>query len=137
MLPPPRSRTEAEERRRSWWVVFLADRYLASTTGWPSLVDETHIRTHLPGTEGAFCVPPTPFAGSLDQLRLGGRLSPFAIRILAAGELLHTLDHCAHHHLRPPGPRPEGCSLSLRAPILALSCRRGNVANAGQASGCV
>ena len=42
-LPPARSWIEAEERRRTWWVVFLADRYLTSATGWPSLIDERHV----------------------------------------------------------------------------------------------
>lgn len=49
-LPPARNEMEAEERRRTWWVVFLADRYLTTTTGWPSLVDERHVSTRNPGT---------------------------------------------------------------------------------------
>jgi len=44
-LPPAKTCVEAEERRRTWWVVFLADRYLTATTGWPSLVDERHVST--------------------------------------------------------------------------------------------
>lgn len=44
-LPPPRNMLEAEERRRTWWVVFLADRFLTATTDWPSLVDEDLVST--------------------------------------------------------------------------------------------
>ncbi|KAK0732265.1 hypothetical protein B0H67DRAFT_96433 [Lasiosphaeris hirsuta] len=101
-LPPPRNRIEAEERRRAWWVVFLADRFLACTTGWPSLIDERHVYTNLPSTEEVFTDNtenpyPTPLSGGLDILKQGqgGLLSPFAMRILAANELLHALDHSA------------------------------------------
>jgi len=114
-LPSPRNRVEAEERRRTWWVVFLADRYLASTTGWPSLVDEQHIRTHLPCSEEAFAAGvedarSTPYAQGLELLRLGrddDRLSSFAIRILAANSLLQALDHAAHHHHHHHHRRPR------------------------------
>lgn len=43
-LAPSRSWVETEERRRTWWVIFMADRYLSSTTGWPSLIDERLVR---------------------------------------------------------------------------------------------
>jgi hypothetical protein len=103
-LPPPRHWIEGEERRRTWWVVFLADRYLTSITGWPSLVDERHIRTNLPATEESFAVgtdePPISLRNGLRVLEQGRgtQLSPFAIRILAANELLHALDHGGSHH---------------------------------------
>lgn len=103
-LPPPRSWIEVEERRRTWWVVFLADRYLSSTTGWPSLVDERHVRTHLPSTEESFAAgttndPLIPLAKGLEQLEQGrgAQLSPLATRILAANELLHALDNNPQH----------------------------------------
>lgn len=102
-LPPPRNCFEAEERRRTWWVVFLADRYLTSITGWPSLIDERHIRTNLPSTEESFSVgadeTPVPLSQGLRALEDGrvSQISPLATRILAANELLHTLDHTAHH----------------------------------------
>ena len=47
-LPSPVSYIEAEERRRAWWIVFLADRYLTATTGWPSLIDERHVSPTVP-----------------------------------------------------------------------------------------
>ena len=110
-LPPPRDYIEAEERRRAWWVVFLADRYLASTTGWPSLIDERHVSVHLPSAEDAFASGTknpyaTPLSNGLGRLEqgLGEHLSPFAIRILAANELLHALDHSSH--VPPPPPAP-------------------------------
>jgi hypothetical protein len=103
-LPPPRNWIEAEERRRTWWVVFLADRFLTSTTGWPSLIDERHIRTNLPSNEESFSagIPnnhPTPLSNGLHELEQGrgAQLSPIATRILAVNELLHALDHSANH----------------------------------------
>lgn len=109
-LPPPRNHIEAEERRRAWWVVFLADRYLTSTTGWPSLIDERHISVPLPSAENTFAdgspnPHPVPLSEGLRRLEqgLGEQLSPFAIRILAANELLHALDHCSE----APPPVPD------------------------------
>ncbi|KAK4233570.1 fungal-specific transcription factor domain-containing protein [Achaetomium macrosporum] len=102
-LPPPSDPIEAEERRRTWWVVFMADRFLTTTTGWPSLVDERRIRTNLPSTEEAFAAGtanphPTPLSAGLRRLEQGrgDQLSPFALRLLAANELLHALDHTAN-----------------------------------------
>ncbi|KAK4104399.1 hypothetical protein N658DRAFT_541196 [Parathielavia hyrcaniae] len=94
----------AEERRRTWWVTFMADRFLSSITGWPSLVKERHVRNNLPSTEEAFTwginteAPVTlPEALRVLQQQSGAQPFPFAIRILAANELLHALDHTAHH----------------------------------------
>lgn len=98
-LPKPRNGIEAEERRRTWWVVFLADRYLTSTTGWPSLIDERHIQTNLPSTEESFAAGADETAGALAkglqelEQGQGTSISSLAIRILAANELLHVLDH--------------------------------------------
>ncbi|KAK4121184.1 hypothetical protein N657DRAFT_648005 [Parathielavia appendiculata] len=103
-LPRPRTWIEAEERRRTWWVAFMADRFLSSITGWPSLIKERHVRTTLPSTEEAFIwgiknEAPIPLSKALRALQQqsGAQPSPFAIRILAANELLHVLDHTAHH----------------------------------------
>ncbi|GAB1311575.1 hypothetical protein MFIFM68171_01785 [Madurella fahalii] len=109
-LLPPRNPIEAEERRRTWWVVFLADRFLASITGWPSLIDERRIRTNLPCTEESFRAgtsdePPVPLSKGLHELELGrgAQISPLAVRLLAANELLHALDHCAQHRFADDG----------------------------------
>ncbi|KAK0740161.1 hypothetical protein B0T18DRAFT_470723 [Schizothecium vesticola] len=111
-LPPPRSYVEAEERRRTWWVVFMADRYLTSTTGWPSLIDERHVRTNLPSAEPVFASGtenpyPTSLSDGLGRLEqgLGEQISPFAIRILAANELLHALGHSAEGSVQDPSGR--------------------------------
>ena len=42
-VPGARGVIASEERRRMWWVVFLADRFLTSTTGWPSLINERYV----------------------------------------------------------------------------------------------
>ncbi|KAL2201934.1 hypothetical protein CC79DRAFT_1315584 [Sarocladium strictum] len=103
-LPQPRNFMEAEERRRTWWIVFLADRFLTATTGWPSLVDERLIQTNLPSTEEAFNTGVQPksacsLADGLYEVQKGRstKLSSLSLRILAANELLHSLDHTLHH----------------------------------------
>jgi hypothetical protein len=39
-LPAPRDWTEREERRRTFWMVFCADRYASIGTGWAHRLDE-------------------------------------------------------------------------------------------------
>jgi hypothetical protein len=43
-LPPPKDWTEREERRRTFWVAFCADRYASIGTGWPMTIDERDVR---------------------------------------------------------------------------------------------
>ena len=38
-IPPPRDWCEAEERRRTFWTVFILDRQESSTTDWFILID--------------------------------------------------------------------------------------------------
>ena len=42
-LPPPRDWTEREERRRTFWQAFCADRYASIGTGWPMCIDEKDV----------------------------------------------------------------------------------------------
>jgi hypothetical protein len=35
---------ELEERRRTWWVIFICDRFICATTGWPAQIDENDVR---------------------------------------------------------------------------------------------
>lgn len=53
-LPPPRDWTEAEERRRTFWLAFCEDRYASIGTGWPMTIEEKDILTNLPSSEEAF-----------------------------------------------------------------------------------
>jgi hypothetical protein len=53
-LPPARDETELEERRRTFWVCFGADRFASVGTGWPMSIDEADITTKLPGDEASF-----------------------------------------------------------------------------------
>ncbi|KAG8626088.1 hypothetical protein KVT40_006489 [Elsinoe batatas] len=53
-LPPPRDWTDKEERRRTFWLCFTADRFASIGTGWPMTIDENDIRTHLPADDEAF-----------------------------------------------------------------------------------
>jgi hypothetical protein len=42
-LPPPKDWTEREERRRTFWMAFCADRYASIGTGWPMSIDERDV----------------------------------------------------------------------------------------------
>ncbi|KAF4549547.1 Fungal specific transcription factor domain-containing protein 68 [Elsinoe fawcettii] len=53
-LPPPRDWTDKEERRRTFWMCFTADRFASIGTGWPMTIDENDIRTNLPSDDNAF-----------------------------------------------------------------------------------
>ncbi|KAK9487961.1 hypothetical protein V1527DRAFT_458974 [Lipomyces starkeyi] len=53
-LPPPSDWIEVEERRRTFWCAFCADRYASVGTGWPLIVDEIDIATNLPASDAAF-----------------------------------------------------------------------------------
>ncbi|PNS19846.1 hypothetical protein CAC42_7813 [Sphaceloma murrayae] len=53
-LPPPRDWTDKEERRRTFWLCFTADRFASIGTGWPMTIDEADIRTNLPSSTEAF-----------------------------------------------------------------------------------
>ncbi|EWC48393.1 hypothetical protein DRE_02162 [Drechslerella stenobrocha 248] len=53
-IPPPKDWTELEERRRTFWHAFCTDRYASIGTGWPMMIDEKDIMTHLPASDEAF-----------------------------------------------------------------------------------
>lgn len=42
-LLPPKDWTEREERRRTFWMAFCADRYASIGTGWPMTVEEKDV----------------------------------------------------------------------------------------------
>jgi hypothetical protein len=42
-LPPPKDWTEREERRRTFWMIFCADRYASIGTGWAHRLDERDV----------------------------------------------------------------------------------------------
>ncbi|KAL3297051.1 binuclear zinc transcription factor [Colletotrichum asianum] len=45
LLSPPRDWVEAEERRRTWWVIYCSDRLVCGSTGWPAMINE-HDSSH-------------------------------------------------------------------------------------------
>ena len=56
ILPPASTPTEKEERRRTFWAIFLLDRYLSVSTGWPLQFRDDEIRTRLPCLDEEFQV---------------------------------------------------------------------------------
>jgi len=39
----PRDWIEMEERRRTWWVIYVADRLVSATSGLPALIDDRQV----------------------------------------------------------------------------------------------
>lgn len=46
-IQPPRDWTDKEERRRTFWAAYCADRYASIGTGWPMMIEEKDVR-HVP-----------------------------------------------------------------------------------------
>ncbi|KAL6416052.1 hypothetical protein AUP68_00261 [Ilyonectria robusta] len=93
-LQPPRDYFEAEERRRTWWVVFCSDRFVSGITSWPALINDKDIETRLPASDEAFDMgtnEPTPWLR--DALRGTVSYSPFAGKVLTAHTFYRTLEH--------------------------------------------
>ncbi|EEU33938.1 uncharacterized protein NECHADRAFT_55833 [Fusarium vanettenii 77-13-4] len=86
---------ELEERRRTWWVLFIADRLVCGTTGLPLCIDERETSTLLPTTEEAFAEGRRELTETLESalsLRSVGQ-SILTIRVIAALFFQHTLEH--------------------------------------------
>lgn len=70
-LPPARSWSEREERRRVFWNIFLMDRFCSIATGWNFSLTSADVRMRLP-CEGALweagqpLATPTPYFGVAD-----------------------------------------------------------------------
>ncbi|KAF4981973.1 hypothetical protein FZEAL_2319 [Fusarium zealandicum] len=94
-LPPPRDWCEQEERRRTLWAVFCADKNTSSTTGWPTLMDAQRISTLLPASEEAFQLGIEEPSTKLTQVLSGNKseYSSYACRILATHLFHESLDH--------------------------------------------
>ncbi|GKT55759.1 binuclear zinc transcription factor [Colletotrichum tofieldiae] len=88
-------RSEAEERRRTWWVIYCSDRLVSGTTGWPVIINEQDISTRLPASETAFESgveeKTSPFTSSSHQE--GQVFSSFAGRVLAASLFQRAYQH--------------------------------------------
>lgn len=107
LLPSPRDWTEAEERRRTWWVIYCSDRLVSGSTGWPALINEQdvglsdhcwevlqvkplltcqQIQTRLPSSEKAFEEGLEEHTSHLTSIlhQEGQNFSAFAGRVLAA-----------------------------------------------------
>ncbi|KAH7313503.1 hypothetical protein B0I35DRAFT_435338 [Stachybotrys elegans] len=91
-LPPARDWCELEERRRTFWVVFNADRSTSATTEWPLLIDWKRIQTRLPASDEAFQAGfEEPTMTLREGLRAQARSSsPFANRLMA----VHLFQQC-------------------------------------------
>ena len=52
--PYPTDPVRREEYRRSFWAVFILDKFESATVGWRSIVDEAYLRVLLPCDELSF-----------------------------------------------------------------------------------
>ncbi|KAH7142910.1 binuclear zinc transcription factor [Dactylonectria estremocensis] len=109
LVPPPQYWFEAEERRRTWWVLYCSDRLVSGTTGLPTMINEQDISTRLPASEAAFETGieeiTSPLTNTLHQE--GQNFSSFAGRVLAASLFHQTFQHSiqALPDNSPPDPR--------------------------------
>ncbi|KAL0939654.1 binuclear zinc transcription factor [Colletotrichum truncatum] len=95
LLAPPADWVEAEERRRTWWVIYCSDRLVCGSTGWPAMIDERDLHTRLPASENAFetgSEEPTSYLTSVLHQE-GQGFSPFAGRVLATSLFYQTFQH--------------------------------------------
>lgn len=115
-LPPYREWAEAEEMRRTWWVIYCSDRLTCASTGWPTMIREqdvwlktpqraqsscsrmltrSQIETRLPSSEEAFKAGveehTSPLTSILDLE--GQNLSALAARVLAATHFHQAFQH--------------------------------------------
>ncbi|KAL2883127.1 hypothetical protein SGCOL_001315 [Colletotrichum sp. CLE4] len=95
LLPPPRDWSEAEERRRTWWVIYCADRLVSGSTGWPVMINQQDISTHLPASDTAFETGVKEQASPLTSILLqeGRDFSAFAGRVLAVASFFQAFQH--------------------------------------------
>ncbi|EXF74016.1 binuclear zinc transcription factor [Colletotrichum fioriniae PJ7] len=95
LLPPPRDWSEAEERRRTWWVIYCSDRLVSGSTGWPVMINQQDITTHLPASETAFETGVEEQTSPLTSILLqeGRDFSAFAGRVLAAASFFQAFQH--------------------------------------------
>ncbi|KAH8799769.1 hypothetical protein F5884DRAFT_686650 [Xylogone sp. PMI_703] len=109
-IPPARDWTELEERRRTFWMTFCADRLISSTTGWPLLINYRDvgefIHTLLPASEEAFQSGFEEKTCSLTEALKpnASSYSPFAGKILASHLFQTNLEHSFNSQ---PDDNPE------------------------------
>ncbi|KAK1638757.1 hypothetical protein BDP81DRAFT_514203 [Colletotrichum phormii] len=84
LIPPPRDWSEAEERWRT-----------CGSTGWPVMINQQDITTHLPASDTAFETGVEEQASPLTSILLqeGRDFSAFAGRVLAAASFFQTFQH--------------------------------------------
>ncbi|PGH17460.1 hypothetical protein AJ79_01060 [Helicocarpus griseus UAMH5409] len=69
-LPATHNWTEAEERRRVFWVIFLLDRFCSVTTGWNTSLTSDDVHRRLPADGGLWAkeeAVTTPYFGIWDK----------------------------------------------------------------------
>ncbi|KZL80424.1 binuclear zinc transcription factor, partial [Colletotrichum incanum] len=95
LLPPPEDWSEAEERRRTWWVIYCSDRLVSGTTGWPVIINDQDISTRLPASDTAFDSGVEEDASPLTSTahKEGQNFSSFAGRVLAASLFQRAYQH--------------------------------------------
>lgn len=102
-----------DEKRRTFWCVYLLDKYCAVGTGWPAGVRESEIRTNLPLDDAAFgnSIPETsaPFYDLLEnpEIYLKGIDSTLALSAVFAYFLSQAFN-LMNKNSRPDDNQPTG-----------------------------
>ncbi|KAH9205012.1 fungal-specific transcription factor domain-containing protein [Leptodontidium sp. 2 PMI_412] len=113
VVPEAEGFIELEERRRTFWAVYITDRFAYKVSGWSMGMNEHEIFTHLPSSEYAFENDREETSISLaDALASGGAAtlsSPFAAVILATALLGHVSMHIYNSKKPNPSEKPGNC----------------------------
>ncbi|MCJ1248379.1 hypothetical protein MMC30_005596 [Trapelia coarctata] len=106
-LKPPQDWTDLEERRRTFWAAYCADRYASIGTGWPMTIEEKDVTSKLPSSEEAFEKSKSQASLNLAEAMTAegaASLSPYAAVAVLATLFGRTLTHL---HRPDPNDRPE------------------------------
>ncbi|KAK2808450.1 hypothetical protein FQN50_004658 [Emmonsiellopsis sp. PD_5] len=119
-LSQTRNWTEAEERRRVFWVIFLLDRFCSVTTGWNTSLTSDDVRRRLPSDGGLWAQEEpvtTPYFGIWDKsaAKIGNSIAYIPAHYPSPDHLLDNAPDTRHRPSNIPssgGPGAEGVDIS-------------------------
>ncbi|KAH7140954.1 binuclear zinc transcription factor [Dactylonectria macrodidyma] len=111
LVQEPKDWTDVEEQRRTWWVIFCADRLVSATTKWPTLIQEhqvchpstlsSSIQTLLPASDEAYSSGREETTCMLADESASERYTPFTARVRVSHLFYLVMDHTSQIDLVP------------------------------------
>ncbi|KAK2746163.1 hypothetical protein FQN55_005792 [Onygenales sp. PD_40] len=119
-LSQTRNWTEAEERRRVFWVIFLQDRFCSVTTGWNTSLTSDDVRRRLPSDGGLWAQEEpvtTPYFGIWDKsaAKIGNSIAYIPAHYPSPDHILDNGPDTRHRPRNIPpsgGPGADGADIS-------------------------